>query len=122
MRDTPKDLHKKLLGLKGENQAVKFLKKAGYKILERNFKTRVGEIDVIAKDKDFIVFVEVKTRTGEVFGTPAEAVNRKKREKYFKVAQEYLIKNYAAIDVLSRFDVVEVEEGKINHIINAFFV
>ena len=120
MLDTSKNFYKKLLGRTGEVNAEKFLKKLGYKILARNFKTVVGEIDIIAKDGDTVVFVEVKTRTSEKFGVPSEAVDLKKREKYFKVAEEYLVKNYKTTDVECRFDVVEALNGQINHIINAF--
>ena len=108
------------MGRSGEKRAEKYLKKLGYKILARNFKTVVGEIDIIAKDGDTVVFVEVKTRTGDAFGRPSEAVDAKKRAKYVKVAQAFLVKNYKTTDVLCRFDVVETEEGQINHIINAF--
>lgn len=70
MRDTSKDFYKKLLGRTGEVKAEKFLKKLGYKILAKNYKTVVGEIDIIAKDGDTVVFVEVKTRTNEKYGAP----------------------------------------------------
>lgn len=120
MRDTSKDFYKKLLGRTGEVKAEKFLKRLGYKILAKNYKTVVGEIDIIAKDGDTVVFVEVKTRTNEKYGAPSEAVGVNKRMKYFKVAEEYLIKNYKTTDVLCRFDVIETLDGQINHIINAF--
>ena len=119
MQFTQKNFHKKLLGRVGEKRAVKYLKSIGYEILETNFTTDFGEIDIVAKDKDFIVFVEVKTRTDEEFGTPGEAVNLKKQEKYYKVASEYLLKKGYANNP-ARFDVVEIQNGKINHIINAF--
>ena len=119
MQTAQKDFHKKLLGRAGELKAKKFLKKQGYKILEQNFSTRIGEIDIIAKDGDILVFVEVKTRTNEDFGLPSEAVTARKRQKYGLVASEYILKN-DLVDPPCRFDVVEVEEGKVNLIKDAF--
>src|SRR2546423_5431237 len=70
------------LGTRGENLACRFLKKHGYKILYRNFRGRTGgEIDVVCRDRDTLVFVEVKTRTREDFGRPLDAVNREKRNR-----------------------------------------
>ena len=74
----------KALGSKGEDLAIQFLKKKGYRIIDRNYKTSVGEIDIIARDGNTIVFVEVKTRTDDSFGYPFEAVNKKKRQKLQK--------------------------------------
>ena len=119
MQIAQKNFYKKLLGRAGEVEAGKFLKKLGYQILEMNFRTHVGEADIIAMDKQVIVFVEVKTRTDDSFGTPAEAVNSRKQEKYFKVATEYLVKK-GYTERECRFDVIEIENGKINHIIDAF--
>lgn len=121
MQIAQKNFYKKFLGRLGEKKAEEYLKKQGYKILVLNFKTRVGEIDIIAKEKDVIVFIEVKTRRNDDFGTPAEAVNRVKQQKYFKVATEYLKKNKLE-DSECRFDVIEVEEDKINHIKDAFYM
>lgn len=123
MLTAPKNFHKKLLGRSGEVRARKFLKKHGYKILTLNYKTYIGEIDIVAQEKSSgaVVFVEVKTRLGENFGRPSEAVGYKKREKYFKIAEEYLVEYYGSTDVLCRFDVVEIENGQINHVINAFY-
>ena len=71
----------KSIGDMGERRAVKFLKKKGYKILETNFKTNFGEIDIIARKGDYICFVEVKTRSSDNFGEPREAVNFHKQKK-----------------------------------------
>ena len=119
MQITQKNFYKKFLGRAGEVKAVELLKKKGYKILEKNYKNFVGEIDVIAKDNDEIVFIEVKTRTNDEFGRPSEAVNLKKQEKYYKIATEYLRRNNLE-GMPCRFDVVEIENGQINHILNAF--
>ncbi len=119
MQITQKNFYKKLLGRAGEVKAIEFLKKKGFKILEKNYKTHIGEIDVIALDNTTIVFIEVKTRSDDFFGAPSEAVNQKKQEKYYKVALEYLQKT-KNVDSPCRFDVIEIENGKINHIDNAF--
>lgn len=107
------------MGRAGETKAAEFLKDKGFIILERNFKTRIGEIDIIAKDGKTTVFIEVKTRTNDDYGAPSEAVTGKKREKYYLVASEYLQKNKLE-NSMCRFDVVEIENGQINHIEDAF--
>ena len=109
------------MGRVGEKRAVDFLKKKGFKILTTNYKTPVGEIDIIAEEKGVIVFIEVKTRTNDNFGLPCEAVDKKKQEKYYKTATHYLQK-VKKTDSECRFDVVEIENGEINHIFNAFGV
>ena len=121
MQITQKNFYKKLLGRAGEKRAVEFLKKNGFKILKTNFKTMLGEIDIIAEEKGVIVFIEVKTRTSDSFGLPCEAVDKKKQEKYYKTAMFYLQKEKKT-DSECRFDVVEIENGQINHIFNAFGV
>jgi putative endonuclease len=111
------------LGLKGEDLAVQFLKKKGYRILWRNYKSPLGEIDIVAQDGEALVFVEVKTRADNSFGLPFEAVDYRKREKLRKVALYYL-KNCCKRDVPSRFDVLSIQAGgdrnEIEHIIDAF--
>ena len=81
----------KVVGNYGEDLACQFLKKQGYKILKRNFLIRGGEIDIVAKDKDEIVFVEVKTRFTHEFGDPAEAMTYFKIKTMLKTAQFYLL-------------------------------
>lgn len=106
-------------GKKGEIEAVNFLKKLGYKILQTNYKNNIGEIDIICQDRYVIVFVEVKHRETCAFGRPIEAVDFYKQNKIRKVAEIYLMmKNNFYADV--RFDVIEVLGDKIEHIINAF--
>ncbi len=94
------------LGKEGEELAVRFLKKKGYRVIEKNYRTPFGEIDIIAKDKDAIVFIEVKTREGTDFGQPFEAVNIHKRQKIAKVALSYL-KRFKE-EPRCRFDVVSI--------------
>lgn len=96
------------IGTRGENLACRFLRRNGYKILFRNFRGRTGgEIDVVCRDHDTLVFVEVKTRTREDFGRPLDAVNRDKRKRISRggLAWLRLLDNP---DILFRFDVVEV--------------
>ena len=119
MQITQKNFYKKFLGRAGEIKAADFLKNKGYKILKTNYKTHIGEIDVIALDNDTIVFVEVKTRLNYDYGLACEAVDRKKQEKYYKVASEYLVREKLT-DSPCRFDVIEIQNGEINHIFNAF--
>ncbi len=85
----PLSLHRSKVGYVGEGIAANFLRKKGYRILERNFKARYGEIDIIAIDKDTLVFVEVKTRTGTQFGTPEEAITPWKLREVAKTAEFY---------------------------------
>jgi putative endonuclease len=96
------------LGKRGENLACRFLRKNGYKILYRNFRGRTGgEIDVVCRDGDTLVFVEVKTRTGEDFGRPFEAIDRDQRKRISRGGLAWL-RLLDDPDILFRFDVVEV--------------
>jgi putative endonuclease len=96
------------LGKKGEDLAVAHLEKLKYRILARNYQCSVGEMDIIARDKDTLVFVEVKTRATRDFGGPAAAVNGRKQRQLSKVALSYLNQKKLR-DVPARFDVVAVE-------------
>jgi putative endonuclease len=94
------------LGERGENLAVKYLKKKGYKIIARNFKTPLGEIDIIAREKNTLVFIEVKTRDSIQYGRPFESVTRLKRRKIANVALLYL-KRFRELPEC-RFDIVSI--------------
>lgn len=112
------------LGKSGEKLAVRFLSRKGWRIAETNFRTRRGEIDIIAYDKKTLVFVEVKTRKTGFIDSPLNAVTHGKQRQISMVAQEYLAAN-DLFDSEARFDVIGVnfrEEGKtqIEHIENAF--
>jgi len=124
-----KDGNKRAVGAIGEEIAEEYLKKNNYVILEKNFRyRRLGEIDIISREKNYVCFVEVKTRSSVEYGYPREAVNRKKQENIRKLAQIYLAqRNINNADI--RFDVVEVyiEKGdndiqvkKVSLIKNAF--
>ena len=114
-----RDKKNKALGKKGERQAELYLKRSGYKILERNYKNPFGEVDIIAEKGDVVAFVEVKTRLNDNYGAPSEAVGIKRREKYIKAAQFYFCGKQ--IDTTVRFDIIEIVRGEINHIENAFY-
>ena len=105
----------------GELIALRYLIKKGAKILEKNYRIKTGEIDIIAKIEDELVFIEVKSRSSTRYGYPAEAVNYKKINKISNVARYFMLINNIN-DVPIRFDVIEIyfNEKKINHIINAF--
>jgi len=112
------------LGEAGEEAALRYLISKKYKILARGFRLFRGEIDIIARDKKMLVFVEVKTRTRENFGLPEEFVNPSKQRQIRKIAQGFLTQNDME-DVECRFDVLAlIRTGKnayeINHIKNAF--
>jgi len=95
------------LGETGEAIASAFLEKNGYTILAQNYRCRFGEIDIIARESDYLVFVEVKTRTGVSHGHPLDAVTFKKQKQISKVAQYYLAEKNL-FDTAARFDVVSV--------------
>jgi putative endonuclease len=95
------------LGKQGEELACRELRRRGYSILARRFRTRFGEIDIIARDGASLVFVEVKTRRSTAYGTPAEAVTIRKQTKIGLMASEFLLRRGAPL-VPCRFDVVAV--------------
>lgn len=109
-------MNKRETGRFGEDAAAEYLKLQGYDIVARNFRCRLGEVDIIAKKEDRIVFCEVKTRTTDSMGMPAEAVNEVKKAHIRKVAAVYMmwekVTNYQVC-----FDVIEIY---CNHIENAF--
>lgn len=106
-------------GIIGEEAAVKYLKNKGYKILDVNRRSNVGEVDIVAEDKGIIVFVEVKYRSSLMFGRPAEAINHTRQRRYINSAKMYINANkLAGRDI--RFDVIEVVNEEITHIEDAF--
>ena len=112
-------INTKIYGVTGEREAKEFLIKKGYKIVKMNFTCKIGEIDIIAMDKDTLVFVEVKARNTAMFGLPREAVTAKKQYKIRRIAELYL-QRYSTLDQKIRFDVIEILGDKITHIENAF--
>ena len=103
--------NKKQLGDLGENLAQSFLLSKGYMILEKNFRYKMeniyGEIDLIAKEQDYICFIEVKTRFGNIYSNPSESVTKKKQRKITNIAQIYLLKRKLT-KYNARFDVIEL--------------
>ncbi len=101
---------RRLVGNEGENLAAAALKKQGYKILERNYRTPLGEIDLIARHQGFLVFLEVKTRKSVRFGQPQEAVSPAKQARLKRLA-DYYVKVKRLGEVKVRFDVVAITMG-----------
>lgn len=99
------------LGNRGEDIAISYLRGMGYRIIDRNYRGKLGEVDIIAKDRDTLVFAEVKTRKNGSFGTPKMAVTKRKKRQLSKVALEYL-KMTGLSDVKCRFDVVAIQLDK----------
>ncbi|MFB0564569.1 MAG: YraN family protein [Candidatus Aminicenantaceae bacterium] len=112
------------LGKSGEETALEYLKNKNYRIIKRNYRFLRGEIDIIAYDKNTLVFIEVKTRRSKVFGLPEESVTPRKQNQIRKIAQGFLAKNDLK-NIVCRFDVLslsccEKDGYKIKHIQNAF--
>lgn len=108
----------------GENIATRYLVRNDFKIIKKNFKTKLGEIDIICKKGDIIHFIEVKTRRSNIYGTPREAVNFKKQERIKNVASQYLFSDqFISYNELS-FDIIEVylisSRYKLKHLKNVF--
>ena len=101
------DRHNIELGKAGERLANEFLKKLGYRILFNNYRSSLGEVDIVARDKDTICFIEVKTRSSKEFGLPQESVTRQKQRKLSRLATAFL-KEKNLLDESARFDVVSV--------------
>jgi len=119
----PKNMVRIMTGRRGEAIAADYLKKHGYEILEKNFRCPLGEIDIIARDGQDLVFLEVKTRKSERLGYPEEAVDAKKQKKISRLASFYLQMKNLNIS-RARFDVVAVTlseaSGEVKLIKNAF--
>jgi putative endonuclease len=116
--------HNKALGVEGESIAVAFLERLRYRVIERNFRCKGGEVDIIARDGKTLVFVEVKTRKNAAYGPPQLAVTPFKQRQISKAALTWLAKN-RRLDEGARFDVVAITLDPsgaplIEHIPNAF--
>lgn len=108
-------------GKQGEDIAVKYLETHGYRVLDRNYTTDIGEVDIFATDERTLIAVEVKSRLSLRYGTPAEAVGHDKIKKISQVTSQY-VKQFRLFGIPVRFDVVEVylNDNTVNHITNAF--
>lgn len=95
------------VGRKGEEAASEYLKKQGYSIIETNYRSKLGEIDIIARDGNMVVIVEVRTKTGLAFGRPEESINHEKARKLHRLALQYIQSNYHR-EMPSRIDLIAV--------------
>ncbi len=111
-------LEKAGLGRSSEQKAAKYLEKIGYRILCRNFRVKKAEIDIIAEDGPWLVFVEVKARSSGLFGAPEEAVDFKKQRKMMDAARSYMA--VEKTERPARFDVIAIGPGGLEHIKDAF--
>lgn len=109
-----------LTGREGEAKAADYLRRKKYEVMGANYRCRFGELDLIAKKRELVVFVEVKLRKNDRFGAAADAVTLSKQEKLRKAAASWLASHDC--DAPARFDVIEIytDTGRINHIENAF--
>jgi len=112
---------KKEIGTEGEDMAVKALKRKGYKIIEKNFRSRFGEIDIVAEERGCLVFIEVKRRSSTAFGGSFGAIDGKKKAHIIRSAQYYL-KSHNCLDRKARFDVVGIDGDELKIIRHAFIV
>ena len=112
--------NKRQIGSDYEQKAVQYLQDNGYRILEKNYRNRSGEIDIIATKGGNLIFVEVKYRTTNIYGHPLEAVNWRKQQQIRKVARIYLMCHGRSEWTPCRFDVIAFEGENMTHIKNAF--
>lgn len=108
-------------GQAGEEMAIKALKRKGYRIIERNYRTRLGEIDVIAQEGDCLVFVEVKKRNTGLFGEAVCSIDERKKRHLVNAALFYL-KTHDGFGKSIRFDVIGIDADKVKLVKNAFLV
>lgn len=118
-------VHSSKIGREGEAIAIEYLRKNGYRIVEQNYRCRLGEIDIVAVDRKTICFIEVKRRSTDAYDRPEVAVHKRKQRKLSRVALHFL-KKRGLLHVRARFDVVAIrrkgEENEVEHIRNAFEV
>lgn len=108
------------IGSRCENMAAVYLQEKGYRILEKNYRRKTGEIDLIAEKGSYLVFVEVKYRRDDRKGEPQEAVTRLKQRRIMRTAQYYMVEQKRPEDTPCRFDVIAFLGEKIQHFTNAF--
>lgn len=111
--------NKRQTGAAYERAAGYYLEQLGFEILEYNYRCRAGEIDIIAKDGDYLVFCEVKYRSDSKTGSPAEAVDCRKQRTIFRCAMQYLTQRHLE-EIPCRFDVIGIEGTEVTYIKNAF--
>jgi putative endonuclease len=115
--------HNRQLGIKGEQQAVEFLRQAGYEILETNWRWKRCEVDIIAQHDGILIFAEVKTRTSTAFGMPEESVSQAKQDKLAEAAEAYIEQINHRGEI--RFDIIAIvvsgTKNELLHLKDAFF-
>lgn len=113
-------MNKRTAGDKNEQLACDFLEQNGLRVLARNYRKRIGEIDIIARDGEYFVFIEVKYRAGTMQGGAAYAISGKKKAIIRRVAQWYMAEHRIPQDALCRFDAVLIDGNIIRHVRNAW--
>ena len=113
--------NRRQIGTEEEALAAEFLEGRGYRIVERNFRCRLGEIDLIARDGSVLVFIEVKYRKTGAYGDPAEAVDARKQARILRTARYYMTRYHISEDTPCRFDVVAVLGSNVRLIRDAFW-
>ena len=113
-------VNKRALGTEKEQVAAAFLEQQGYQILQKNYRCKIGEVDLIARHGEYLVFVEVKYRKNDRIGSPEEAVTPAKQKRISKVCVWYLRENHLSLDTPCRFDVVAVSQEEVRIYQNAF--
>lgn len=113
-------VNKRALGSEKEQVAAAFLEQQGYQILQKNYRCKIGEVDLIAHHGEYLVFVEVKYRKNDRIGSPEEAVTPVKQKRISKVCVWYLRENHLSLDTPCRFDVVAVSQEEVRIYQNAF--
>lgn len=113
-------MNKREVGTSFEQKAADYLMEQGYQMMYRNFRCKIGEIDLIAKDKEYLCFIEVKYRSGTTKGYPAEAITPSKMRRITRTAQFYMLLHNIPQDTPCRFDAVVILDHDISLIKNAF--
>ena len=114
------DVNRRGIGGKYEELAAAYLKEQGFQVIEQNYHCRMGEIDLIAREHEYLVFVEVKYRENQKGGGPLAAVNYRKQRRISRVARYYLVTKLHTVDIPCRFDVVGITPDGIEHLRAAF--
>ncbi|SDF10370.1 YraN family protein [Marvinbryantia formatexigens] len=114
-------MNKRAIGSEYEKRAAAYLEQCGMCILEYNYRIRSGEIDLIARDGRYLVFVEVKYRANSHLGTPLEAVDARKQKTIVRTAQCYLLQHGYSAETPCRFDVIGIDGEQITHVKDAFW-
>ncbi len=113
-------MNKRQVGTEYEQMAARFLEEQGLEIIETNYRVKIGEIDIIAKDGYTLVFAEVKFRSDKEYGGASFAINEKKKKTIYRVAQWYISAHHLSNNALYRFDAVLIDGNEITHIKNAW--